>query len=63
MKTIEPNTDEDLINNYFVLCDEQAEWMKTSHSVPTMERLAVLEAYVNCKKMFEKNIKERGLYN
>jgi hypothetical protein len=76
MKTIEPNSDEDLLNQYFATSLEMIQFCgdpKKALNIETIiedlaacdsrECFIVIGTYKNCLRFLEKNIKERQLYN
>lgn len=71
MKTIEPNSDEDLINQYTATGIEAIQFSysmagglnKSPLGTPVTEYEHVMETYKNCLRFLEKNIKERQLWN
>lgn len=63
MKTIEPNSEEDLINQYFIVPIELDAFHKNRNGILTPTDWAIIETYKNIVRFLEKNIKDQKLYN
>ena len=63
MKTIEPNTDSDLIDRYTQVQIEFIQFLKTGEKEFKDDFEAIQQGYENLIVMLEKNIKQRGLLN
>lgn len=64
MKTIEPNSEEDLVNQYTAVNVEYVELQRQVRGGGmNCDTMILVSTYQNLIRFLEKNIKERRLYN
>lgn len=63
MKTIEPNSNEDVVSHYNAVSIEFISFLRNPNGVESSDYERIIWGYESMIRFLEKNIKDRELYN